>query len=112
MLGPSDLVLLDAGLAGAPDQDVAGWLDSADADLAVIHDENQSPSLDPTSAGEVMEISIPASRLQTCADAQELAREAEGEAKKDSPDYDYIGDRTRTLEATYTAAIRVKFEVE
>ena len=62
--------------------------------------------------GEVMEVSIPASRLQTCADALELAQEAEAESKKASPNYDYIGDRTRTLEATYTDAIRAKFEIE
>ena len=92
-------------------EEVDIWLVDAEADLAVIHDENQSPSLDPTSAGEVMEVTIPASRLQTCADALELAQEAEAEAKKASPDYDYIGDRTRTLEATYTAAIRAKFEL-
>ena len=92
-------------------EEVDAWLVDAEADLAVIHDENQSPSLDPTSAGEVMEVTIPASRLQTCADALELAQEAEAEAKKASPDYDYIGDRTRTLEATYTAAIRAKFEL-
>ena len=93
-------------------EEVDIWLVDAEADLAVIHDENQSPSLNPASAGEVLEISIPASRLQTCADALELAEEAEGEAKKASPNYDYIGDRTRTLEEEYIPAIRVKFEIE
>ena len=69
-------------------------------------------AISPVNEGEVMEISIPASRLQTCADALDLAQEAEGEAKKASPDYDYIGDRTRTLEEEYIPAIRVKFEIE
>jgi hypothetical protein len=91
--------------------DVIASLDGAEDDLAIIHDSQQSPSLDPPGAGENQNPAIGASRLETCNDAQGLATEAEAEAGKFDPDYDYIGDRTRTLEGTYLGAIRQKFGI-
>jgi hypothetical protein len=92
--------------------DVSGWLDEAESELATIHDPGQSPSLSPTSAGSEQTPTIPDSRCQTCEDAADLAAEAETEAGQASPDYDYIGDRTRTLEGSYLDAIRDKFEID
>jgi len=91
--------------------DVTASLGSAEGDLAIIHNSQQSPSLDPPDAGEDQNPTIGTSRLETCNDAQSLATEAETEAGKFDPDCDYIGDRTRTLEGTYLGAIRVKFGI-
>jgi len=91
--------------------DVAAHLDSAESDLAIIHDSQQPPSLDPPGAGEGQNPTIGTSRLETCNDAQGLATEAEAEAGKFDPDADYIGDRTRTLAGTYLGAIREKFGI-
>jgi hypothetical protein len=91
---------------------VSGWMDEAESELQTIHDPGQSPSLSPPSAGSAQNPEIPASRIQTCEDAHDLAEEAESEASEASPDYDYIGDRTRTLEASYLGAIRDKFGIE
>jgi hypothetical protein len=91
--------------------DVTAYLNSTESDLAIIHDAEQSPSLDPPGAGEDQNPSIGTSRLATCNQAQSLATEAEAESGKFDPDFDYIGDRTRTLEGTYLGAIRQKFGI-
>ena len=105
----------DVGDGNPPSQaqldDVTADLDGAESDLAIIHDPQQSPSLDPSDAGEEQDPTIGSSRLQTCEDAANLATEAEAEGGKFDPDYDYIGDRTRTLEGTYLGAIREKFGI-
>jgi len=92
--------------------DVSGWMDDAESELTIIHDPSQTPSLVPPSAGSGQNPTISDSRLQTCHDATVLATEALTEAGESSPDYDYIGDRTRTLEDSYLDAIRDKFEIE
>ena len=91
--------------------DVTAHLDSAERDLAIIHNSQQSPSLDPPGAGENQNPAIGTSRLETCEDALSLATEAEAESGKFDPDHDYIGDRTRTLEGTYLGSIREKFGI-
>jgi hypothetical protein len=91
---------------------VSSWMDDAESELETIHDPSQSPSLSPPGAGSAQSPTIPGSRSQTCEDARDLAEEAETEAGKASPDCDYIGDRTRTLEASYLSAIRDKFGIE
>jgi hypothetical protein len=91
---------------------VSAYLDDVQSELETIHDPGQSPSLVPPSAGSAQHPTIPDSRLQTCQDAETLAAEAESEAGEASPDYTCIGDRTRTLEASYLDAIRDRFGIE
>jgi hypothetical protein len=102
----------DGGTPSEADKElVDGWLNDMEADLALIHDPNESPSLDPTDAGSVQPATIPTGRLETCEDALDLAEEADTEIGADPPDYDYIGDRTRTLESEYPGPIRSKFGI-
>lgn len=92
--------------------DVGGWMDEAETDLTTIHNPSLSPSLSPPSAGSAQSPTIPTSRYQTCADAADLASEMWSAATQASPDYDYIGDRSRTLQGSYLEAIRDKFEID
>ena len=116
VLGDTEDMAKTVGDGNQPSQtdkdDVSGWMDEAEGELETIHDPAQSPSLSPASAGSAQNPTIPDSRLQTCEDAHSLAQEAESEAGEASPDHDYIGDRTRTLEGSYLGAIREKFGIE
>ena len=102
------------GDANTPTQEqqdaVEADLDAVEADLARIHDPNVSPSLDPPGAGEVQSPTIPSSRLQTAQDAVTIAEDAyDEESARSNPDYDYIGDRTRTVADVYVPEIRSDF---
>ncbi|MCP3980343.1 MAG: hypothetical protein GY716_13655 [bacterium] len=90
--------------------DVEEALEAMGDDLTDLHDPNAEPSLDPPSAGTPQNPAIPSSRLQTCEDALQSAEEAYTvQTTGSTPNYDYIGDRTRTLEASFVPAVREDF---
>ena len=107
----ADLVGDEADPTQQDKTDVDGWLSTAGTLLAQIHDEGTEPSLDPVDAGSAQSVTIPSSRLQTCTDAYNMIDAGYVESKKTDPNNGFIGDRTRTIQATYLSAIRQEFKI-
>ena len=83
-----DIVEEQSGPLVDPDKsNVATKLTDAETDISTILDPNESPSLDPTDAGD--EISVTLTTLPEYADkTEEWAQEAHIEAGNISPDHD------------------------